>query len=334
MRRAGHATLGAMNEVLLCSAAFIERAGDRLEAAAPGLERVVLSVGGEIAPDDIERVTIAHFSSDLWPEHHIPFFVAALKAERLRWFHTMSAGVDSPPFQAMMERGVRLSNSSGTSAVPIAHTAMMYLLALSQGLPDALEGQAEKAWRWTRWRELPGRSIAVVGWGPIGQEVARLADALGMRVTIVRRAARGDEPYPVRPLDDLVDVAHDHDVMVLALPLTDDTAGVVDAAVLRALGPDGLFVNVGRGELVDQTALIAALHGGELGGAGLDVTTPEPPPVDDPVWDAPNLILTPHNSGATDGTVQRSDDAFFDNLAAWLDGERLLSEVTPSPATE
>jgi len=317
-----------MDDVLLCSAAFIERAGDRLDAVAPGLKRVVLSAGGEVDHNDIGRITIAHFSSDLWPQHHIPFFVAALKAEQLRWFHTMSAGVDSPPFRAMMERGVRLSNSSGTSAVPIAHTAMMYLLALSQGLPDALEGQAAKEWRWKRWRELFGRSIAVVGWGPIGQEAARLAEALGMSVTVVRRAARGDEGYPVRPLVDLVDIARDHDVMMLALPLTDDTAGVVDAAVLRAVGPDGLFINVGRGELVDQAALVAALHSGELGGAGLDVTTPEPPTPDDPVWDAPNLILTPHNSGATDGTARRSDDSFFDNLASWLDGERLVSEVS------
>lgn len=317
-----------MDDVLLCSEAFVARAGDRLEAMAPGLARIEVAGDADLSDEQLERITLVHFSYDIWPEHHVAFLIASLQSPNLRWFHTMSAGVDSPPFQTMLERGVRLSTSTGTSAVPIAQTAMMYLLALAQDLPGALGAQRSKRWDWRRWRELSGRSIAVVGWGPIGQETARLATAFGLRVTAVRRSARGDEGYPVRELDELVDIARDHDVVVLALPLTPDTASIADAAVFDALGPDGLFVNVGRGELVDQPALVDALVDGRLGGAGLDVTTPEPLPADDALWDAPNLIITPHTSGSTDGTIRRADDIFFDNLAAWSDGERLVSEVT------
>ena len=131
----------------------------------------------------------------------------------------------------------------------------------------------------------------------------------------------------MQPLSEIVQVAADHDVMVVALPFTADTAGIVSAEVIEALGPEGLFVNVGRGELVDQPALTAALVDGRLGGAGLDVTDPEPLPADDPLWSAPNLILTPHNSGATDGSGRRADEAFLENLTRWVAGETLLNEV-------
>jgi len=318
-----------MADVLLCSKPFNDRCGDRLDAIAPDIERIVVDGDADLTPDELERVTLVHFSWDVWPNHHIPFMIASVQSSNLRWFHTMSAGVDHPIFQQLMDRGVRLTKSPGTSSTPIAQTAMMYLLALSQDLPGFLRSQSNREWTWRSWNELPGRSVAVVGWGPIGQEVARLADALGMEVTAVRRSARGDEGFPTRTLDELVDVAHDHDVMVLALPLTPDTNTIVDAAVIDALGPDGLLVNVGRGELLDQSALTSALVGGRLGGAGLDVTTPEPLPDDDPLWTAPNVIITPHTSGSTDGTMRRSDQIFLDNLAAWRDGERLLTEVIP-----
>jgi phosphoglycerate dehydrogenase-like enzyme len=117
--------------------------------------------------------------------------------------------------------------------------------------------------------------------------------------------------------------------MVVALPLTPETDGIVTADVLHSIGPDGYFVNVGRGELVDQRALTDALVAGRLGGAGIDVTTPEPLPADDPLWAAPNLIITPHNSGSTDGTGHRADEMFLANLERWVAGTDLLNEVEP-----
>jgi phosphoglycerate dehydrogenase-like enzyme len=314
-------------DVLFCTDRFWERCGARVEAIAPGLEVVVLVGDERVAEEDLHRITVAFFSTDAWPERAAHFMSAALQAPHLRWLHSMSAGVDSPVFGRFLDQGAHLTTSAGCSATPIAGTVMMYLLALSRGLPRLLRAQAEHDWAWERWDELAGRRIAIVGWGPIGREVARLAEVFGMAPTIVRRAAHGDEPHPVRTLDDLVGVARDHDVVVVALPLTTDTRGIVDAEVLDALGPGGLFVNVGRGELVDQVALTAALVEGRLGGAGVDVTDPEPLPADDPLWDAPNLILTPHSSGSSDGTMRRADEAFLANLERWTAGEPLVNEV-------
>lgn len=316
-----------MADVLFCTDTFFEANEKRLREIAPELEFVTLDGDEEVDDADIGRITLTFFSHDAWPERAANFFGVAMQAERLRWLHTMSAGVDSPVFASFTERGVRLTTSSGSSAAPIARTVMMYLLALSRDLPGMIRSQDRAEWNWHRWAELDGRSIAVVGWGPIGQEVARLADAFGMCPTIVRRAAHGDEPYPVQTLTELSKVAADHDVMVVALPLTPETAGIVSTEVIDALGENGLFVNVGRGELVDQQALTAALVDGRIAGAGLDVTDPEPLPADDPLWSAPNLILTPHNSGSTDGTGRRADEAFLTNLERWIAGDRLLNEV-------
>lgn len=318
-----------MNDVLFCTDTFAARYGERLHAIDATLELVTLDGEEPVSDSDVARITLAFFSHDSWPERAAHFFGVALRAERLRWFHTMSAGVDSPVFASFTDRGVRLTTSSGSSAEPIARTVMMYLLALSRDLPSMIRSQDRAEWNWHRWDELGGRSVAVVGWGPIGREVARLADAFGMTPTIVRRRAFGDEPFPVRPLEELVDVAHDHDVLVVALPLTSETEGIVARDVLEAIGPSGFFVNVGRGELVDQPALTAALVEGRLGGAGIDVTTPEPLPSDDPLWHAPNLIITPHNSGSTDGTGRRSDEAFLHNLECWVAGADLVNEVDP-----
>ena len=315
------------NDVLFCTDDFARRHGERMRSIAPDLDVVTLDGDAPVSDVDVERITTAFFSHDAWPERAANFFGVVLHADRLRWLHTMSAGVDSPIFARLTERGVRLTTSSGSSAAPIARTAMMYLLALSRDLPGMVRAQDRAEWTWHRWSELEGRSVAVVGWGPIGREVARLADAFGMIPTVVRREVHGDEPYAVRRLDELVDVAGEHDAMVVALPLTPETAGIVSRDVIDAIGPDGYFVNVGRGELVDQDALTDALVDGRLGGAGIDVTTPEPLPVEDPLWSAPNLILTPHNSGSTDGTSRRADEAFLANLASWVAGDVLAHEV-------
>lgn len=321
---------GAVSDVLFCTDTFLDEYGDRLRAVAADLEVVALRGEEPVPESDLDRVTIAFFSADAWPERAAHFFGAAMRTPAMEWFHSMSAGVDSPVFASFLDRGVTLTNSSGVNAPPIARTVMMYLLALTRDLPGMIRAQDRREWNWARWDELAGRSLAVVGWGPIGQEVARLAEAFGLDVTAVRRAARGDEGVPVRTLDDLVSVAADHDAMVVALPLTDDTHGIVGREVLDAIGPRGFFVNVGRGELVDQTALTAALVDGRLGGAGIDVTTPEPLPADDPLWDAPNLIITPHNSGSTDGTGRRAAERFLANLERRVAGEPLVGVVESS----
>jgi phosphoglycerate dehydrogenase-like enzyme len=220
-----------------------------------------------------------------------------------------------------------VTTSSGASAAPIAGPVMLYLLALSRGLPNWMRAQAAHEWSPAPFRELDGQRLVVVGYGPIGQEVVRLAEAFRMDPVIVRRAAHGDEPCPVRTLTELIDAVRDADAVVVALPLTETTRGIVSADVIAAMASQAMFVNVGRGELVDQAALTDALASGRLGGAGLDVFATEPLPADDPLWDLPNAIISPHNSGASNGSTQRVVEIFLDNLGRFVRGEPLRNEV-------
>jgi len=316
-----------VTDTLFCTDTFLARYGDEVRVIAPDLAVVALCGDEPVSALDQERITLAFFSSDAWPERAPAFFRVALGAPNLRWLHTMSAGVDSPVFGMFLDRGARVTTSSGASAEPIAGTVMMYLLALSRGLPELFRAQAAHEWRPNTYRELAGLSIAVVGYGPIGQNVARLATAFGMAPTIVRRRAIGDEPHPVRRLAELADVVAGVDAVVVALPLVPETTGLISADVVARMRPDALFVNVGRGELVDQAALTTALRDGRLGGAGLDVFRPEPLPTGDALWDMPNVIVTPHNSGTSDGTAHRAAEIFLDNLRRIIAGIDLRNQV-------
>ena len=207
-------------------------------------------------------------------------------------------------------------------------TVMLYLLALSRNLPRWLRSQSAHDWSPGRFRELDGQRLVVVGYGPIGQEVVRLATAFRMDPVVVRRAPRGDEPCAVRPLSELTESVSDADAVVVALPLAPETRGIIGADVIASMPSHAVFVNVGRGELVDQVALTDALASGRLAGAGLDVFDPEPLPPDDALWDLPNVIISPHMSGSSDGTAKRVVDIFLDNLDRFVRGEPLRNDVT------
>lgn len=314
---------------LLCTDTFLDTHGEEIRAIAPDLEVISLREGETISADDIDRITMAFFSNDAWPDRAGSFFKVVTKATNLRWLHSMSAGVDSPIFATFLDRGVRLTTSSGAGAAPIAGTVMLYLLALSRDLRAWLRAQGAHEWSPTSFRELEGQRIVVVGYGPIGQEVVRLATAFRMDPVIVRRAAQGDEPCPVTPLDAIVDAVRDAAAVVVALPLAEETRGLFSAEVIAEMRADAVFVNVGRGELVDQAALTAALASGRLAGAGLDVFDTEPLPPDDPLWDLPNVIVSPHSSGASDAAARRVVEAFLDNLGRFVRDEELRNEVLP-----
>jgi len=316
-----------MRGKLFVSEAVEAAFGSRLDAVAPGIERWVSRPGGP--EPDADAIEVLYFSGDVFPDRTREFAIAALKAERLRWLHTFSAGVDDPFFQTLRDRGVRLSTSSGAHAVPIAQTVMLYLLALSRDLPGWLRDQAAHRWNPRAIRELSGRHMGVIGLGPIGLEVARLGAAFGMRVTGVRRTPRGDEPCETRPLAALDDLLPELDVIVLALPLSETTRGLIDARALARLPAGALLVNVGRGGLVDEPALADALRAGRLGGAGLDVFAEEPLPAGSPLWDLPNVIVTPHSSGTCPGNHLRATEIFLENLAQYVKGGALRNEVAP-----
>jgi phosphoglycerate dehydrogenase-like enzyme len=313
--------------VLFCTDTFWSRRGGDMKRAAPGLEVVPLVGESDVDHDALARVTIACCSADAWPDRIAHFFGACLDAGGLRWLHTFSAGVDHPIFGTFLDRGVRLTTSSGAAAPPIAQTVLMYLLALTRDLPAWTRAQAEHRWAPHGSVDLDGLSVGIVGMGPIGLEVARLTAALGMRPIGMRRTVNGDEPCETWTLDRLHELAGAVDALVVAIPLTSETRGLVDASVIGAMRPGAYFVNVGRGEVVDEHALVDALNSGQLAGAGLDVFAVEPLPDDSPLWDLPNVIVTPHSSGTTAATDRRASDIFVDNLTRYASGRPLRNEV-------
>lgn len=313
---------------LLCTETFARNYADRLLEEADGMQFITLDESGAIPQADLDRANIAFMSRDVWPKLNEAFKSSLRQAPNLRWFHVMSAGTDGPIFPHLLEREVRITRSSGASANAMAETVFMFLHGLTRDLRGSGARQDARHWERTKWNELEGKTIAVLGYGPIGQRVVDLANAYDMRPVILRRTVRGDEPCETRRLDELVDVVAEADILVAALPLNDDTRGIVSAQVIENMKPGAKFVNIARGRLVDQEALTAALSDGRLSGAGLDAFEVEPLPADDPLWDLENVLITSHDSGGSFGSPEKVVDLFFENLGLYRSGSELRNEVT------
>jgi len=317
-------TVGEM-AVLFCSDTFWDERGDDIVAIDPTIE-VVRLVGDEhLTQSDLERITIAFFSGDTWPERSGMFLGACTRAPNLEWLQTFSAGTDHPVFGSLRDAGAVVTNSSGSSAPSIAQTVLLYLLALSRDLPRLGRAQAARRWEPGPAHDLHGLRLGVVGLGEIGTEVARLADAFGMEVVGLRRTLRGDEICETWPNERLDELLERSDAVVVAAPLNSQTAGLFDADAFARMRPGSWFVNVGRGEIVDETALVDALVTGHVAGAGLDVFATEPLPTDSPLWTLPNVVITPHCSGNTDRSRARSVDQFIENFRRRTNGEPLVN---------
>jgi phosphoglycerate dehydrogenase-like enzyme len=281
-----------------------------------------------VSDADLARINTAFFSGDAYPHRTVAFISACLGAPGLRWMHTFSAGVDHPVFAELARRGARLTTSSGSSARPIAQTVVMMILGLSRDMPAWTRAQHNREWAPHIGEEVDGTNVAIIGMGPIGEETARLTMALGMTTVGCRRTVTGAEPCPTRTFDALPELLQWADYVVLALPLTPETTGLIGAPELAMMKPTARLINVGRGGLVDEAALVDALAGERLGGAGLDVFSIEPLPADSPLWQMPNVIITPHNSGATLLADHRAAQIFLDNLGRLASGEYLRNEVS------
>jgi phosphoglycerate dehydrogenase-like enzyme len=255
----------------------------------------------------------------------------------LRWIHAMSAGagevVRAAALPAEALERVVITTSSGVHAVPLAEFAILGLLAIAKELPRFVEDQRAKAWPEIRrpLRELRGETLFLVGLGDIGLEVARLAKALGMRAVGFRRT-EGPPPAGVDEVHGpgrLAELAGRADAMVVSLPLTEATAGMIDRATIEALPPSCIFVNVGRGGVVDEPALIDALRERRIAGAVLDVFASEPLPADSPLWSMDNVLVTPHAVALSARENERIVELFVANLRRYLDGEPLVNVVEP-----
>lgn len=268
------------------------------------------------------------------------------RVPRLRWLQVGSAGVDHLAADPPWTRGILVTNGRGVFAVPIGEYVSGAILRISQ--PIARWAADQAAHHWPVDDEpvaavVRGRTAVIVGYGSIGREVARQLSALGLRVLAVkpRPELRIDSSYRVPGtgdpdgavperivgVDALATVAAEADYLVLTLPLTAQSRGVIGPAILAALPPTAWLINVSRGPLVDEDALLDSLRAGRLAGAVLDVFDEEPLPPDHPLWDAPNVTITPHVSGATS---HFRDELLVENVRRYLAGEPLLNLVDPA----
>jgi phosphoglycerate dehydrogenase-like enzyme len=260
--------------------------------------------------------------------------IAALVREtgrRLRWIQLTTAGYDGFTFHGVPQT-IAVTNAGHSHAPMVAEHAVTLLTALTRRLH--LFGEPQSRHVFDRGIALPlatleGSTVVILGYGGIGREIARRVKAFGARVIAVARSARQDEyADSVVPSDQFHTVLAAADSLVVAAALTEITKGMVDADVLAAMKPGGVLVNIARGAIVDTPALVAALMTGHLAGAGLDVTDPEPPPPDHPLWSCPNLIVTPHISGLGSPAVRRRIGAVvMENLERFLSGADLLHQV-------
>ncbi|HEX6939990.1 MAG TPA: D-2-hydroxyacid dehydrogenase [Longimicrobiales bacterium] len=254
----------------------------------------------------------------------------------LRWVHSGTAGVRSSLTPEMLERDVVFTNSAGVHAPAMAETVLAMILHFARGLDHAVRAQA--AGRWDKRgfdavdapvREVAGSTVGIVGYGGIGREVAKRARAFGARViALKRRPARPERDVEiVYGRDGLERILEESDYIVLSAPETPETQGLIDAAALARLRPHAVLVNVARGGLVDEDALVDALRGGRLRGAALDVFATEPLPETSPLWRLPNVLITPHVSAYTHRFWERECALLEANLARYLAGQPLLNVV-------
>jgi phosphoglycerate dehydrogenase-like enzyme len=314
-----------MNVLLLAlkPGALSESQLERVRSAVPDLRVLVTRERSEIEAvlDEVE-VAVGQFPREL-----------LARAPRLEWFQQWGAGADwLLRHPEAVEAGFVLTSASGVHAVPISEHILAFMLAFARDLPRVFLDQAKREWGKPDSRdvfELAGKTMLLVGVGEIGARTARLAEALGMQVLGVRRdpsrkVAGVAEMHGLEELASLLPLA---DVLVLTVPLTSETKGMIGAGELRAMKESGYLINIGRGGTVREDDLVRALREGWIAGAGLDVFEEEPLPKESPLWQMENVIVTSHYSGSTPHYDDRAFEIFMDNLQRYVSGEPLRNVV-------
>jgi phosphoglycerate dehydrogenase-like enzyme len=312
-----------------------DRFGDRLRR--PDVTFLTLDTDGTLHDEEGNPVEdtdahpeVAWGTSDLFHDGAPVgrFFRLLTELEGLRWFQSPAAGYDAPVFAQLASRGVRVTNAH-VNSLPIAEFVMRAVLDEFQRAAEWRRLADERQWRVHNWREVSGTTWLIVGLGGIGGAVAVRARAFGAEVIGCRRTPSPDDPTDLTVTPDrLVEVLGRADVIVLAAPATPDTTDLVDTSFLQGVKPGCILVNVARGSLVDDDALVAALDSGRVGTAVLDVFRSEPLPDDHPFWSHPSVRVTPHNAAGGGSRFQRQTDLFATNLDHYRRGEPLLNDIT------
>ena len=257
-------------------------------------------------------------------------------AKKLRWIHSPAAAVHQLMFPELISSEIVLTNAREVHGAVVAEHVIALVFALAKKIPGSVRLQERHVWgQQILWDELPrirevaGATLGIIGLGSIGRGVVKCAKALGMRVIAARehpeKGSEGaDAVFGPSQVDEVFRQA---DYVVLAAPVTDNTKAIANAEHLALMKPDSCLINVGRGPLVDESALIAALREKKIGGAALDVFPKEPLPADSPLWDVPNLLITPHTAALTEKLWERHYSLFSENLRRYLDNQPLLAVV-------
>ena len=257
-------------------------------------------------------------------------------AKRLKWIHSTAAGVAQLMYPQLRDSGVVVTNPRGIFSVPMAEHTIGMMLALARNFPDSVRQQDRADWaQQSLWdlpqhlTELHGQLLLIVGFGSIGKEIARRALAFGLRVWGVTRSGKGDNTLAEKivPAAELRAALPQADFVVIAAPETPETRHLIGQEEIALMKPGARLINVARGSLLDEAALIRALEERKLGGAALDVTATEPLPPESPLWKAPNLLITPHTSAISDRLWERETSLLVELLERWFDGRELTNRV-------
>jgi phosphoglycerate dehydrogenase-like enzyme len=257
-------------------------------------------------------------------------------ARELQWIHSTAAGVAQLMYPELRQSGITVSNASGIFSVPMAEHTMGLILAMARNFPDSVRYQDQSQWSaqalWDRPQhltEINGSVLLIVGYGSIGRELARRAKAFDMKVWGVTRSGQGDGTYAEKifPAWQLNEALPPADYVVIAAPETSETKHLIGAQQIARMKRGARLINLARGSLLDEAALLGALQSGALGGAALDVTGVEPLPPESPLWKAPNLFITPHTSAISERLWLRETELFLKLLDQWFSGKELSNRV-------
>ena len=293
-----------------------------LPAPGPGCELRLISSGAQLVREAGDADVVFLWDQVDWLREHWGW------SQRLRWVAAPTAGVDWLLFPGLVSSDVVLTNAAGVFDDAMAEYTLALVSAICADLPATLRLQGRRRWQHRETRRVAGTRAVVVGAGGIGRAIYRALSRAGLSVGCVARRHRADpELGEITALAELPALLPEADFVILALPLTESTRGIIGAAELDRMSPGGWLINVGRGALADEDALVSALRAGAIGGAALDVFTEEPLPPAAPWWDLPNVIVSPHMSGDFQGWQQALAGLFADQLGRYRAGQPLRNVV-------
>ena len=324
----------------LVSKQFISGFGDALKAVGESAGKSVAfltlpeQAGARLPQADCDRIDCTFLDRDINFNEHLSaaFRETVIASRSIRWLHVTSSGVNpGPHIAALTERGATITTSTGSNAEPVAQTGITGLLMLARGFAGYVRGQQKHEWRPLRGPALPddlrGQTVVLIGVGAVGATFARYARTFGLKVIGVRRS-------PMQPGDPVDEMHHPSklpellpraDWVVISCPLTRETRNLVDAEAIKRMRRGARLINIGRGEVTDEAAVLEALRSGHLGGAHIDAFAHEPLPANSPFWDLPNVIVTPHNASASTGNERRCAEMFIANFGHWVRGEPMFN---------